>query len=47
MSDHQRLAKDLMPSLELSLPSIAISFSDVAPAKVPPYDGVVPAGCIF
>jgi uncharacterized protein (DUF169 family) len=47
MSDYQRQAKDLMTSLELPLPPIAISFSDVAPANVPPYDGVVPAGCVF
>src|SRR5918996_1750369 len=47
MSDYQKLAKDLMTSLELSLPPIAICFCDVAPANVPPYDGVVPAGCVF
>src|SRR5262245_24779134 len=47
MSDYQKLAKDLMTSLELSLPPIVVSFSDVAPASVPRYDGVVPAGCVF
>ena len=47
MSDYQKLAKDLMASLELSLPPIAISFSEVAPTNVPSYDGVVPAGCVF
>jgi uncharacterized protein (DUF169 family) len=47
MSDYQKLAKDLMTSLELSLPPIALSFSDVAPLNVPSYDGVVPAGCVF
>ena len=47
MSDYQKLAKDLMTSLELSLPPIAVSFCDVAPAHVPLYNGVVPAGCVF
>lgn len=47
MSDYQKLAGELMTSLELSLPPIAISFSDVAPSKVPAFDGVVPAGCVF
>jgi uncharacterized protein (DUF169 family) len=47
MNDHQKLAKDLITSLELSLPPIAVSFCDVPPANVPFYDGVVPAGCVF
>jgi uncharacterized protein (DUF169 family) len=47
MSDHQKLAKDMMTSLELSLPPIAVSFCDIAPANIPLYDGVVPAGCVF
>ena len=47
MSDYQKLAKDLVASLELSLPPIAVSFCDVAPANVRLYDGVVPAGCVF
>ena len=47
MSDHQKLARDLMTSLELSLPPIAISFCDVPPVNVPAYDRVVGAGCVF
>ena len=47
MSDYQKLAKDLMTSLELSLPPIAVCFCDVAPSNAPSYDGVVPAGCAF
>jgi len=47
MSDHQKLARDLMTSLELSLPPIAISFCDVPPVNVPAYDRVVAAGCVF
>ena len=47
MSTHARLAEDLISSLELPLPPIAVSFADVAPANVPSYDGVVPAGCVF
>ena len=47
MSTHARLAEDLISSLELALPPIAVSFADAAPANVPAYDGVVPAGCVF
>jgi Uncharacterised ArCR, COG2043 len=47
MSGYQKLVKDLMTSLELSLPPIAVSFCDAAPANVPLYTGVVPAGCVF
>ena len=47
MSNYQKLAKDLMTSLELSLPPIAISFCDVAPVNVPSCDGVVSAECVF
>jgi uncharacterized protein (DUF169 family) len=47
MSRYTKLAEDMVSSLELALPPIAISFSDVAPANVPFYDGVVPAGCVF
>jgi len=47
MSNYQRLANDLMHSLELSLPPIAIAFCDAPPASVPYFDGVVPAGCVF
>ena len=47
MSDYQKLAQELITSLELSLPPIAVSFSDVAPADVPSFGGVVPAGCVF
>jgi uncharacterized protein (DUF169 family) len=47
MSDLQKLANDLMHSLQLSLPPIAIAFCDAPPAGVPSFDGVVPAGCVF
>jgi uncharacterized protein (DUF169 family) len=47
MSNYVNLAEDLISSLELALPPIAVSFADVAPANVPSYDGVVPAGCVF
>lgn len=42
-----KLAADLVASLELKLPPIAVSFSSVAPANIPAYEGVVPAGCVF
>ena len=47
MSENAELAENLISSLELALPPIAVTFTDVAPADVPPYDGIVPAGCIF
>jgi uncharacterized protein (DUF169 family) len=47
MSNHAKLAEDLISSLELALPPIAVSFADVAPSSVPSYDTVVPAGCVF
>src|SRR5713226_1238746 len=47
MSNYQKLASDLMTSLELSLPPIAVSFCDDVPANVSLFDGVVPAGCVF
>jgi uncharacterized protein (DUF169 family) len=47
MNNYQKLAGDLMTSLELSPQPIAVSFCDVVPANVPPYHGVSPAGCFF
>lgn len=47
MSDYPTLAGDLMRSLELSLPPIAVAFCDAVPPQVQPFDGVVPAGCAF
>ena len=42
MSNYRKMADDLMHFLDLSLPPIAISFSDRIPAGVPSFDGVVP-----
>ena len=42
-----KLAEDFIGCLELKLPPIALSFSSVAPANIPAYEGVVPAGCVF
>jgi uncharacterized protein (DUF169 family) len=47
MSENAEMAKNLVASLELTIPPIAVTFSDVAPAGVPQYDGIVPAGCVF
>jgi len=47
MSNYRKMADDLMHFLDLSLPPIAISFSDRIPAGVTSFDGVVPAGCVF
>src|SRR5262249_34096388 len=47
MSNSRKWADDLMHFLDLSLPPIAISFSERIPAGVTSFDGVVPAGCVF
>jgi uncharacterized protein (DUF169 family) len=47
MSNYRKLADDLMHFLDLSLPPIAISFSEYIPTGVTPFNGVVPAGCVF
>ena len=47
MNDYRTLADQLTTSLELSLPPIAIAFSDVIPPNVSAFDGTVPAGCAF
>ena len=48
MNDIRRVhAEQLMSSLELSLPPVAIAFCDVVPDDVPRFEGVVPAGCAF
>lgn len=47
MSENAELAESLVSSLELALPPIAVSFTNSAPADVAPYDGIVPAGCVF
>ena len=46
MSDYQKLANDLIASLQLSLPPIAVSFCDAVPPNVSSFDGVVAAGCV-
>ena len=45
--DRQQQAEQLIASLELSLPPIAIAFRDAVPDGVPEFDGSVPAGCVF
>lgn len=47
MNDFQKPATQLMTSLNLSLPPIAVAFCDVVPKNIPNFDGVVPAGCAF
>ena len=47
MSSNQKLAQDLMTSLELSLPPIAISFCKTVPPGISAFEGTVPAGCSF
>jgi hypothetical protein len=57
--DYQALAADLSSLLTLQAPPLAITFSEAAPADVPPYEGSMPAptpdgrtgkvsaGCVF
>jgi uncharacterized protein (DUF169 family) len=47
MIGNAKLAEDLVACLELKLPPIAVAFSSVAPANIPSYEGIVPAGCVF
>ena len=47
MATYSELAEQLTASLNLSLPPIAVAFSDAAPAGVAAFDGTVPAGCSF
>ena len=47
MASYPELADQLTTSLKLSLPPIAVAFSDAAPAGVAAFDGTVPAGCSF
>ncbi|MCG8426685.1 MAG: DUF169 domain-containing protein [Chromatiales bacterium] len=47
MSDYQRQANQLITSLDLSLPPVAVAFCDVVPNNVPDFDGLAPAGCTF
>jgi uncharacterized protein (DUF169 family) len=47
MSDNGKLAETLTASLQLARPPIAVAFSDAAPANIPAYNGVAPAGCFF
>src|SRR5580765_1930051 len=47
MSDNGQLAENLTASLQLARPPIAVAFSDAAPANIPAYNGVAPAGCFF
>ena len=47
MATYTELAGQLNTSLKLSLPPIAVAFSDTAPAGVAAFDGTVPAGCSF
>jgi uncharacterized protein (DUF169 family) len=45
--DHNQIAQTLTASLKLTLPPIAISFTDEVPAGIADWTGRVPAGCRF
>jgi uncharacterized protein (DUF169 family) len=45
--DRQQRAAQLVASLELSLPPIAVALRDAVPDGIPEFNGSVPAGCVF
>ena len=45
--NRQQQAAQLIASLELSLPPIAVALRDTVPDGVQEFDGSVPAGCVF
>ena len=45
--DHNQIAQTLTASLKLTLPPIAICFTDEVPAGIADWTGRVPAGCRF
>ena len=47
MENYAALAQELVETLHLEQPPIAISFSDTPPAGVKAHDGGAPAGCRF
>jgi uncharacterized protein (DUF169 family) len=47
MIDYANIARGLAESLSLSLPPIAVCFTDLVPAGVPSYQGLAPGGCLF
>ena len=47
MNECRKLSEELMTSLELKLPPIAIAFCDAAPPNVSTFGSTAPAGCAF
>ena len=45
--NRQQQAAQLIASLELSLPPIAVALRDAVPDGIQEFDGSVPAGCVF
>ena len=45
--NHRRQAGQLVASLELSFPPVAVACRDTVPDGVPNFDGSAPAGCVF
>ncbi len=45
--ERQQQAERLAAALELSLPPVAVAFTEAVPAGVPEFEGSVPAGCVF
>lgn len=47
MQEYKEISSTLQESLRLSMPPIAVSFTDDVPVGVPMFAGRVPAGCVF
>ena len=47
MGTYSAQAKQLVESLQLSAPPVALAFTDETPAGIAPYEEVAPAGCYF
>jgi uncharacterized protein (DUF169 family) len=47
MNQYADISKTLAQGLHLALPPIAVCLTDRAPAGVPHYEGLAPAGCVF
>ena len=47
MGSYSTQAAQLRESLQLSLPPVALAFTDETPAGIAPYGDVAPAGCYF
>ncbi len=45
--NYRKMAEEITSGLQLESPPVALSFVEVAPAEIPPFDREVPAACSF